>query len=299
MLTRPPRRNARHNGRVAERLFVRLEGDPLYAPETGVPPGTMREFPVPQALRAQVAHVLSYEETIPEGQERFERVLPDGAVRLILELGDGTAQPVLRVAGASAAPVVLRMRGRLSGLSVTLRPGAAAAVLGVPAAELAGQAVPIDALWRDAAQLAAQLHEAPTETARAQRLLHALQCRLPMQEVAGSDLARRASGMIARSGGTLAPGDVAKAVGIGERRLQQLFQQHVGLTPRTCGRLARIHQCLRLLRARQVPHWSQLALEAGFYDQAHLANEFRALCGLSPTAFLDTARISDSSKTAA
>jgi AraC-like DNA-binding protein len=35
----------------------------------------------------------------------------------------------------------------------------------------------------------------------------------------------------------------------------------------------------------------------GFYDQAHLVNEFQSLCGLSPGAFRARA-ISDFSKTA-
>jgi transcriptional regulator GlxA family with amidase domain len=112
-------------------------------------------------------------------------------------------------------------------------------------------------------------------------------------------LARQAAAMIARSGGSLPLRDVAHAVGTGERRLQQLFQQHVGLAPRTYGRLARMHHCLRLLRNQHTPRWPELALDAGYYDQAHLANEFQALSGLSPTAFLAQARISGSSKTAA
>jgi AraC-like DNA-binding protein len=290
---------ARHNGSVAERLFVRLQGDPVYAPETGVPPGTMRELAVPAALQAHVAHMLRYEEAIPEGEERIERVLPDGAVHLILELGDGAAQPVLRVAGASAAPVVLRIRGHIRGLSATLQPGAAAAVLGLPAAELTGLALPLDMLWRDGAQLAAQLHEAPTDATRARLLLHCLHRRLAAHQATGSALARQAAAMISRSGGSLLLRDVARAIGTGERRLQQLFQQHVGLAPRTYGRLARMHQCLRLLRSLHAPRWTELALEAGYYDQAHLANEFQALCGLSPTAFLGQARISGSSKTTA
>ena len=39
--------------------------------------------------------------------------------------------------GASATPAVVRMRGRVEGRSITLRPGAAAALLGIPAGELA------------------------------------------------------------------------------------------------------------------------------------------------------------------
>jgi AraC-like DNA-binding protein len=40
-----------------------------------------------------------------------------------------------------------------------------------------------------------------------------------------------------------------------------------------------------------------VALEGGFYDQSHLVNEFRALCGVTPTEFMGRA-IAGSSKTA-
>ncbi|HUG25993.1 SDR family oxidoreductase [Piscinibacter sp.] len=41
-----------------------------------------------------------------------------------------------------------------------------------------------------------------------------------------------------------------------------------------------------------------LAVDSGFYDQSHLVNEFRALCGLTPTEFLARSA-SGSSKTGA
>lgn len=60
-----------------------------------------------------------------------------------------------------------------------------------------------------------------------------------------------------------------------------------------------MQSCLRALRAcAQSPAWAELAVAHGYYDQAHLANEFRALCGMTPTEFLRR-RVSESSKTAA
>src|SRR5690606_30535227 len=108
--------------------------------------------------------------------------------------------------------------------------------------------------------------------------------------------AQRAASLIATSGGQLALRAVADAVGVGERRLQQLFHAHVGLSPRAFRRLSRMHACLRALRVRPRPGFAQLAAETGYYDQAHLANEFRALSGLTPNAFLERA-VSGSSKT--
>lgn len=93
--------------------------------------------------------------------------------------------------------------------------------------------------------------------------------------------------------------DVAAVLDVGERRLQQLFRQHVGLSPKSVSRLARLHGLLRALRRSAAPAWAQLAPELGYYDQAHLVNEFRALSGLTPGQFLVRSAVSGSSKSSA
>ncbi|MDQ0045538.1 helix-turn-helix transcriptional regulator [Variovorax boronicumulans] len=287
---------------MAERLFLRLDDDPLHGPESGVPAGTLRAVPVSAALQAHVSHILLYRETFAAGHEVHERVLPDGAVRLVFNLGDapsagdGAGLPVEAI-GASAAPVVVRMRDTVEGISVTLRPGAAAALLGLPAGEIAGQAVHLDELWQGgAAELLARMAEAPDDAARAALLQSALERRLRGGGSAVHAAAMHAARLIAESGGRRPLRDVAAAVGVGERRLQQLFHAHVGLSPRAWARLARLHDCMRALRLQSAPAWADVAVESGFYDQSHLVNEFRALCGVTPTEFMGHA-ISGSSKT--
>jgi AraC-like DNA-binding protein len=287
---------------MGERLFLRLDDDPLHGPESGVPAGTLRAVPVSAALRPHVSHILLYREAFAAGHEVHERVLPDGAVRLVFNLGDapsageGAGQPVAAI-GASAAPVVVRMRDKVEGMSVTLRPGAAAALLGLPAGEIAGQAVHLDALWKGgAAALLEHLADAPGDAARAALLQSALERRLLESRGTAHHAAVHAARLIAGSGGRQPLRDVAAAVGVGERRLQQLFHAHVGLSPRAWARLARLHECLRALRLQPAPAWADVAVESGFYDQSHLVNEFRALCGVTPTEFMGHA-ISGSSKT--
>jgi AraC-like DNA-binding protein len=291
---------------MAERLFLRLDDDPLHGPESGVPAGTLRAFAVGAALQKHVSHILLYRETFAEGHEMHERVLPDGAVRLVFNFGDAPSADegdghAVEAIGASTAPVVVRMRRRVEGLSVTLRPGAAAALLGLPAGEIGGSAVHLDALWRgEGAELLARMAEAPDDAARVALLHAALQRRLAGSELAGQPVAAamQAAQLIAASGGRRPLREVAAAVGVGERRLQQLFQAHVGLSPRAWSRLARLHGCLRALRLQpSAPAWADVAVDSGFYDQSHLVNEFRALCGVTPTEFMGHA-VSGSSKTA-
>lgn len=282
---------------MTERLFVRLDDDPLYAPETTVPMGAMREFAMPAMLRDHVAQVMAYDEVLPNDRDVIERVLPDGALRLIFDFGG--EQPAAWVAGPSAKPAVLRMRGRLHGLSVALRPGAAMTLFGVPTHELAERQTP----WADMAStahrhLAERLREAQDDAARVGMLLEMLQG--SMRDATGGErqMAVRATQLLRHPERDRSVRAVAEAVGVGERRLQQVFRRHIGLSPRTWGRLARMHECLRLLRRPAPLPWHQLAIDAGFYDQSHLINEFQSLCGLTLEQFLRRG-VSGSSKTAA
>ncbi|MBT2332781.1 helix-turn-helix transcriptional regulator [Variovorax paradoxus] len=286
-----------------ERLYLRLDGDPSHGPEANMPAGTLRAFPVAEPLRMHVAHILLYRETLTEGREIQERVLPDGAVRLVFNLGDApsageSAGHAVEAIGASVAPAIVRLRRKMDGLSLTLRPGAAAALLGQPANEIAGTAVHLDELWRGrGTELLERIALQPDDASRVSVLCAALQHRLADGDAAIHPAAMRAAQLIAMSGGGRALREVAQAVGLGERRLQQIFRQQVGLSPRAWSRLARLHACVRALRLQREPAWADLALDRGFYDQSHLINEFQALCGLTPAEFLGRA-ISGSSKTA-
>jgi AraC-like DNA-binding protein len=264
------------------------------------------------ALTPYVASILSYREWLGD-TEVNERVVPDGSVRLAINFGDapttadGDGERVEAI-GASTRPALVRLRGKMDGITVTLRAGAAFALLGVPARELTETAVPLEVLWgEDALCLRESLLEAPSHRARVSLLERALLARLARRPASDSACATRAAELIARTDGRLSVRELADSVGVGERRLQQLFQQHVGLSPRAYGRLARLQALLRALRVPEArteqgalrpapsPSWARLAVDTGYYDQAHLANEFRAFCGVSPGAFLP--RVSGSSKT--
>lgn len=264
---------------LRQRLFVRLDEDTLQGPESGVPPATLRAHAVLPALRPWVAGVMVYREHFAPGEEMLERVLPDGALRLVVGIGD-EAGPLL--IGPSIEAALLRLSGAMQGLSIALRPGAAVSLFGVPAGALAAAVVPLREFWGGAAEaLGATVAAARNDTTRVRALQRALLARL--QHGPGAGPALQAQRLLAQAGAKVV--DTAASLGIGERRLQQLFHEQVGLAPRQWARLARLHGGLRLLRREPVLPWAQLAAEAGYADQAHLAHDFRRLCGITPGEF--------------
>lgn len=286
---------------MTQRLFVRLDDDPVQGPESGTPAASLRTVPLPAALQPFVAQMLLYRENFAPGHEIVERVIPDGAVRLVVHWGDApTAGPPrsLLAIGPSTAPAVLRLSGRMAGLAITLRHGAAAALLGVPVGEIAGLALPLQALWpRDEAQALDALADLEDDASRVRLVQQALLRRLRHETAGDPRPAVHALRLLMQSGGRLLVPALAAQVGLGERRLQQLFSAQFGLSPRRWSRLARLHRCLRELRVQPQRSWAEVALDGGFFDQAHLANEFRALCGCTPAEYRRLA-VSESSKTA-
>jgi AraC-like DNA-binding protein len=69
------------------------------------------------------------------------------------------------------------------------------------------------------------------------------------------------------------------------RSLQRLFSQYVGVSPKWVIRRYRLHELLERMHSGEQPDWAQLAAELGYFDQAHLSNDFKAITGYTPTEY--------------
>ena len=81
-------------------------------------------------------------------------------------------------------------------------------------------------------------------------------------------------------------GEVAGRTGFSQRRFIQVFRDEVGLPPKLYCRLLRFQEVLSRIEAKQNLDWAGVALNCGYFDQAHLIREFQAFSGLCPTAYL-------------
>lgn len=220
-----------------------------------------------------------------------ELVLPSGAMHLVLRLDeplrvfadpdDARGHLVGRavLGGARATSYVRDVSRPNRSVGVQLRPGAAA-LLGVSARELAGAHTPLDALWGAAArELMERVHDTPDPARRLDLVERALLARArasgPRDEALTHALRR------------LARGDAVAAVvdgaGCSHRRFLSRFVDAVGLTPKVYSRVCRAQRARALLGAQPL---AEVALRAGYSDQAHLSRELRAVTGITPRAYL-------------
>jgi len=79
---------------------------------------------------------------------------------------------------------------------------------------------------------------------------------------------------------------LAFQAGLSSRQLRRIFFEQTGLTPKHFCRVIRFRHSLSFLTSSKRGEWAQVALECGYYDQAHFDNEFRELSGYSPSQFV-------------
>jgi AraC-like DNA-binding protein len=79
--------------------------------------------------------------------------------------------------------------------------------------------------------------------------------------------------------------DLVRRSGIGKRSLQRIFSEYVGASPKWVIRRYRLHEVMERVRLGETMDWAELALELGYFDQAHLINDFRAMIGFTPEQY--------------
>ena len=196
--------------------------------------------------------------------------------------------------GLHSAPALIAHDGAQSGIQVALRPLGTQTLLGLPAGELADLDVPAEAvLGGVCAELRARLLAAAGWRARFAVLDEILLRRAAARPgvVPEPPEVGWAWRQLMRAGGTTRVSDLAAQTGWSGRHLTSRFRTEIGLTPKAAARVIRFHRARQLL-IRQVAvagretRLADLAATCGYFDQAHLAREFRALAGCPPSQWL-------------
>jgi AraC-like DNA-binding protein len=78
--------------------------------------------------------------------------------------------------------------------------------------------------------------------------------------------------------------ELGRLAGYSKRTLQRLFREYVGVSPKWVLSRIRLHEAADRM-ADGEHDWPRLALELGFFDQAHFIKAFKAVIGRSPADY--------------
>jgi AraC-like DNA-binding protein len=211
------------------------------------------------------------------------RVLPDGCSDILfLRATSGRAELSL-VGTMTHAGLFDLPQG--SFLGVRFRPGMSIHFVPVPGTETVDQRLALADLWgAKARQFTEQLGEAVSIDAGCAVIETHLRAQLRAESKNRGVLtpAQQVLLWAEQQRGCVRIDDLARHAGLSARQLQRLCLQLTGVTPKQLCRAIRFRHASVQTRLAHRSEWSQVALDCGYYDQAHFINDFRALSGLTP-----------------
>jgi AraC-like DNA-binding protein len=237
---------------------------------------------------------------------RRERILPSGCAHIVLSLSqdflthcpeygaDRRTAPALLVGQRSVYEnIATQDLADLAG--AIFEPGAVPAFVGDRADLISNQNFALDQIWPGYTEiLRSRMLERSSPEARLQILEDCLTALLIARHTrkywSSHPAVKFALEQFERNSIQLSIAEIARRSGWSERRFSQVFREQVGFPPKVWLRVRRFQRAVsQLSGGAQIP-WAELAIQCGFYDQAHLANEFRSFSGIDLTTYTATSQ---------
>lgn len=242
-----------------------------------------------------------------DGQTTFrrERAFPNGMLEIIVHLGEQFREirdgrradhfPVTCVNGLQTNSFIIEAPARpCKVLGIRLTPAGAYALLNTSLVDMRDITIDLhDVAGRCAAELTERCLEATSAEERVRVALCWVRERVARGVRVDPGIAWVAA-QIERQNGAISIATLRDQIGFSKTRLVEGFRRQIGLSPKTFARVIRFRHVLQLLHAG-AGSLSDVALEAGLYDQPHLNAEFKELSGFTPTEFLAALRYSPTS----
>jgi AraC-like DNA-binding protein len=228
----------------------------------------------------------------------LERILPTGAAQLIVNLKEdqtrlydpGCPHRYVATAGSVLAGVQSRFQvidtseqEYVSG--VAFKPGGTVPFMRMPAHEASDVDIPLESLWgrRRTATLRERLLESTSLDAKLDVLEAVLQ---EMWQPPGLHPAVNfALASFDRAPLTTSIATVTDAIGLSAKRFIERFKIEVGLTPKRYCRIRRFQRAVTMANHGRPVEWTRVALDCGYFDQAHFIHDFRSFAGLTPMGY--------------
>ena len=224
-----------------------------------------------------------------------ERILPDGCIELILNFGDRFSQhcdrtrklqPKNFLVGQMTGPIMISPSGPVELIGIRFHPGGTLPFLRMPLHDVTDQVVELGSL---SSTLERDLLRAASESSALSEKIRAIEQFLStcLATSKYDSWLMNIAARIVDSRGLIAVDDLAGDAGISSRQLERRFLREVGVGPKLLGRIIRFQQVFRAVEQGSNA-WAEIAVECGYYDQAHLIRDFNQFAQQTPAVLFSS-----------
>jgi len=247
----------------------------VYYPST-----PLRQFVEAYYVLECTSHTYKTQCTIPTGHPAV--VFQYGNTTPTIEGHFGTLHCRSYISGVLYHPVYNKNPGVYKALLIFLQPLAAYYLFTVPQPSYVNQFVPLeDIIGASAQTMEAQLLQAHSNR-ECVRLVEAFLSGYAQEVERKIPLLEAATSYIETDSGNIHIHRLCAKCGCSQRTIERYFQQYLGVTPKRYARLVRLQRVYEFMKPSTPPDYSEIAYRLGFYDHAHLINEFKAFHGITP-----------------
>jgi AraC-like DNA-binding protein len=257
-----------------------------------------REYQPPPGLKPYIRCYWTMETEIPTVTNSGQRLLTESleftfnlAAPIEFVSSDGVAKTMSAtgITGPMIRPMRLKSTGPMELFGICFRPGGGYPFFKTPANELVDQ-------YFDAGDLCGA--EGNEVIERIQNDCLTTKSRIEAVNVYFFNLLEKhrddnainaAIEAIEHHQGRIAIDQLALSLGMSRRHLERKFKERIGVTPKQLCRNLRFKNVYKNMEASPRIDWVDVAISCGYYDQAHLINEFKHFTGTSPDKYFKTA----------
>lgn len=275
---------------MATRTFATVDGV-ILDPQRFAEHAVLSRPPCHPALEPWIEHHWTVQWCLPAGTAYRSSLVPVAQANLTVESGgssrsgaDGPGVFITGVVSRTRFDVTLTGSGGVVGAK--FRPGALTALTGRPAAGLRDRVLPAGELFAGADELRGLRPDQPDAIDRLDEFLLSV----AVGDHTELDAVGGVIATLEESSPAMSAAQLADRCGLNLRSLQRLCRHYIGVGPQWLVARARVHTAIARIHDGAYDTLAALAVELGWFDQAHMGRDFAALVGESPGAYRDRVR---------
>lgn len=244
---------------------------------------TLHRYTPAADLQSWIESYWAVEWDLPEGQAHRQTNLSHASINVAIE------PEAALLYGVPERTFVRTIRGKGHVFGIKFRPGGFFPFYGAPVSVLTGKSIPFSDVCGSDGRLWAQAMAAASrdddQVVLADSFWRLQRCASASRFSEGPSLSTLAAERIMNDRSLLTVAQAAMKAGVDVRALQRLFRREVGISPKEVIRRIRLQESAERLASDPRLSCGELALEMGYFDQAHFIRDFKAVVGVPPDAY--------------
>lgn len=231
------------------------------------------------------------------GKEHIQRIIPSGLMELTIYLGEkpdviNSNKQIIEnstISGQQKSFFDLRINRPISLFSISFLPYGAMMFFDIPLNELYNNNIPLKyIIGHKIINLEERLFEAKTFDQQV-KLVDAFLISQLHKNYKSFEIKRIYNTIleINKNHGLLTIDTLADKACLGRKQFERTFSEHIGSTPKQFLKIVRFQNALYQKQLNSSTTLTELSYLCGYYDQAHMVNDFKSISGMTPKQFFN------------